>query len=93
MVRDYAAAKEFMSEYNEDMLFADGFDHCITGIVELFGKPPIALYDKTKVLATLMKDGMTYEDANEYYEYNMLGAFMGESTPAYFIPLIDIYED
>ena len=30
-----------------------------------------------------MQDGTTYEDVIEYYEYNILGSYMGEQTPIY----------
>ena len=29
------------------------------------------------------RDGMTYEEAIEYFDYNILGAWMGEYTPVY----------
>jgi hypothetical protein len=94
MIRDIATAKEMMAEWNEEMLFADGYDNCLLGVLELFGHPPIAVYDKTKVLAEIMRDTeLTYEDALEHYEYNMLGSYVGESTPAYLVPMHDIYDD
>lgn len=37
------------------------------------------------VLEKLQKNGMTYEEALEYYEYNQLGAYVGERTPAFLI--------
>jgi len=27
---------------------------------------------------------MSYDDAEEFFEFNMLGAWMGERTPAFF---------
>ena len=61
----------------------DGYDDCIVGIVEGFAKNSIICYDKIKVLERLVKDGMAYSEALEYYEFNMLGAFVGESTPCF----------
>jgi hypothetical protein len=29
------------------------------------------------------EDEMTEEDATEYFEFNILGAYMGENTPIY----------
>ena len=29
------------------------------------------------------RDSMPYEEAIEYFEYNILGAYMGENTPAF----------
>lgn len=88
-----ALMKEHLAEYNEDILFADGFDHCVIGIAEQFGKSPVVVYDKAKVLTTLMSNGMTYEDATEHYEYNMLGSFLGDSTPIYLILLSELFDE
>jgi hypothetical protein len=39
-------------------------------------------YDEDKVIEILMeRDGMTYEEAVEYFEFNIAGAWVGESTP------------
>jgi len=33
----------------------------------------------------MVKDGMTYEEAVEYFEYNQMGAWVGERTPCFLI--------
>ena len=58
-----------------------GYDECIVGVVEKNGVSPSLCYDKSKILKKLMKDGMSEEDAIEFFEYNQLGANLGESTP------------
>ena len=45
--------------------------------------PPIACYDKDKVIARLRDDGMNWEEAVEFFEFNQLGAWMGEKTPCF----------
>ena len=65
------------------MLRMDGFNDCIIGSVERFGQEPIICYDKNKVLKKNMKDGMTEEEAVEYFEYNQLGAWVGDTTPCF----------
>jgi len=68
----------------EESLKLDGFDYAIAGMVERFGLPPIIAYDKDKVLELLHeRDGMTFEEAEEYYEYNIIGAWVGDGTPCY----------
>lgn len=74
--------REALSVVNEEMLFADGFDEALIGYVEQCTRPPVALYDFHKVIEILMED-MTYEEAMEYYDYNILGAYVGENTPAF----------
>ena len=67
----------------EGTMTADGFDEAIIGTVERFGdSEAIILYDKEKVIQILMKD-MTREEAEEYFYYNIIGAYVGEGTPAF----------
>jgi hypothetical protein len=73
-----------MSEY-EDLLKMDGYDDCIIGVVERFGGESYILYDRELVLEKLQKGDMSYEEAVEYYEFNQLGAYVGERTPAFLI--------
>jgi hypothetical protein len=69
------------------MLLMDGFDDCIKGVVVRFGQEPIACYDQWAVIEKLKNDGMSEEEAIEYFEFNQLGAWVGERTPC-FIELI-----
>ena len=64
----------------DETLFADGFDEAIMGMA---GERVV--YDMEKILAILVtKHNMNYEEAIEYYEFNIAGAYMGEGTPLYF---------
>ena len=71
----------------EDALVMDGYNDCVIGILERFGMESIVLYDKEKVLGKLVDDGCTYEEAIEFYEYNQLGAWVGDGTPGFLIRL------
>ena len=64
-----------------DLLTIDGFDEAIMGVVERIDLQ-VVCYNKTKILNILMKE-MNAEEALEYYEFNILGAYMGEATPVY----------
>ena len=66
-----------------DLLKMDGFDDCIVGICERFGMDAVLAYDREKVLAKLMTDGMTRDEAEEFFEYNQIGAWMGDKTPVF----------
>lgn len=73
-----------IAEVNESALFADGFDEALIGYVERVTQPPLALYDREKCIEILMKrDGMTRDEAVEFFEFNVIGAWMGENTPAF----------
>jgi hypothetical protein len=70
-----------ISEEYPELLTADGFDEAIVGVVERIGIQAIC-YDKDKVIEILMKqDDMLYEEAVEYFEFNIAGAYVGEHTP------------
>lgn len=73
-------------EINEDALLMDGFDDAVIGICYQFSRPPVAVYDLDKVLARLQDDGMSEEEAREFWEVNQVGAWMGEGTPVFFEP-------
>jgi hypothetical protein len=64
------------------LLKMDGYDDCIVGVVEQFGRPDIICYDKKKVLNKLMEE-MSEEEAEEFFYFNQVGAYVGESTPCF----------
>ena len=65
----------------EEITLADGFADAFLGIGRQFGKP-IAVYSRRKCIEVLMRD-MDEEQAEEYFEFNLAGAWVGESTPIY----------
>ena len=63
---------------------ADGFDDCLVGLGFRFGNRGTLIYDQAKVIEKLMQDSnMTEEEAFEYYEFNILGAYVGENMPIF----------
>lgn len=69
---------------NQDMtlLLMDGFDEAFMGYTTRINEPDVAIYDYDTMVAVCMKrDGMTYDDAVEYIEFNCQGAWVGERTP------------
>ena len=64
---------------------ADGLNKAIIGTVERYGfSETVILYDKEKVIEILMADGIeSREEAEEYFYYNIVGAYVGEGTPAF----------
>lgn len=65
----------------ESIVLADGFADAFLGIGRQFSKP-IAVYSRRKCIEVLMRD-MDEEQAEEYFEFNLAGAWVGESTPIY----------
>ena len=74
--------KEIAEQYPE-LLVADGFDKAIIGVSTSFNKKSVA-YDTNKCIKILMtRDNMTQLEAIEYFEYNVIGSYMGEHTPSF----------
>ena len=70
----------------EGAIILDGLDEAIIGIVEEFGNSPRILYSKEKIIDILVeRDGMTSEEAIEYYDFNILGLYAGEQNPVFLI--------
>lgn len=74
---------EWIDETFEVIVYPTGFEDCIVGVGERFGGPPVAVLDVEKMLAQLEREGMTREEAIEYFEFNILGAHVGEQNPVY----------
>lgn len=66
---------------SDDVIFADGFDDALIGFEPNLWK---AVYSRSKVIQILIdRDGMDDEEAVEYAEYNVFGAYIGEKTPVW----------
>ena len=67
-------------ELNPETMLADGFDDCVMG----YDKDGRVIYSVMDIIHTLMeRDGMTQEEAIEFYEFNIECAYVGEYTPIY----------
>lgn len=65
------------------MLKADGYDDAILGTTTNRDGEEILAYDRGRCLSILERQGMSREEAVEYFEYNVAGAYMGEGTPIF----------
>lgn len=66
-----------------EALKADGFDHAILGYGTQFNND-VVIYDYNKCIDILMdRDNITYDEAVEYMEYNVCGAWVGNNTPVF----------
>ena len=68
----------------EDAIFLEPntFDEAIIGIAYRFGMEPVVAYDRTIVIDILARF-MTREEAEEFFEYNTIGSWMGILTPIF----------
>tara|TARA_B100000886_G_scaffold103384_1_gene68718 strand:+ start:1144 stop:1392 length:249 start_codon:yes stop_codon:yes gene_type:complete len=66
------------------MLKADGFDKAFLGVASRFNMEDVFAYDMDECIAILCRrDNMSYEDAIEFFHYNVLGAWVGKKTPLF----------
>ena len=73
----------FLSENADDMLKVDGLDRAIIGIGRQFSQQ-FFVYDYDKCIEVFMtRDDMSEEDAREWMEVNVVGAYMGPGTPTF----------
>jgi hypothetical protein len=83
--------REDIGAVNEEALFIDGFDgdkdgfnEALIGFGSRCGMNDVAIYSVEKIIDILIcKYDMDTEDASEWYEYNIEGAYMGENTPIF----------
>jgi hypothetical protein len=70
---------------DEELLSADGFENAVIGVA--YDKTTSTyklVYSRSQCIKVLMdRDKMTYEEASEYFDFNVEGAYVGEGTPIY----------
>ena len=66
---------------DSEPLKADGFDDAVIGTCYNTGR---IVYSIERMLQILIdRDGMSMEEAIEYFSFNIGGAYVGEMTPMY----------
>jgi len=82
--------RDELAELNPDALFANGFDEAYIGFTEkLWGGLPVAVYSRRKCIEVLMRGGMSDEEAEEFFEFNVAGAYVGRFTPLFLVDRCD----
>ena len=72
--------KESIVQANEEAMLADGHDDALAG----YDTKGRAIYFVDAIIGTLMqRDGMTQDEAIEFFDFNIAGAYVGEYTPIY----------
>ena len=65
------------------LLKIDGHNNAIRGVVRKFGSNDTLCYDMDQVIENLVDNGMELMEAHDFFEYNIMGAFVGETTPVF----------
>lgn len=80
------AVREYIASYDPEIMLLDPphqFDKCVVGIARRCGMEDCAVYDAEMVIAALEEEGMSHEDAVEWYDFNIEGAYLGPKTPLF----------
>ena len=78
--------REHLNDLFEGLLFLSEreFDEAILGVAERIGMSPIVAYDTAKIIDILCeRDGMEDDEAAEFFEFNIAGAYVGDRTPIF----------
>jgi hypothetical protein len=68
----------------EGCMVADGFEDAFLGIAAVPSGGFVAVYDMVKCWDILeTRDGMTPDEAQEYFSFNVLSAYVGPNTPLF----------
>ena len=71
---------DLIAEFNPEALLADGFEKALIG----YDKDGRAVYDVHECISVLVhRDEMSPDEAEEFFEFNTLGAYVGENTPQF----------
>jgi len=82
---------EYMGDINDEALYPTDLDDAIIGMVERFGQSPLILLSRKKCLEIFMeRDKMTSEEAEEYFEFNVIGSWVGDGTPCFATLIEDV---
>lgn len=68
---------DYIKEYLPDAIVLDGLDDAIIGICS---RTCAVIYSKDKIIDILAKE-WAYEEAHEWYDYNIANAYYGEHSP------------
>jgi hypothetical protein len=81
MIKESEAVLEYGNNVDAELIKLDGLDDCLIGVCNTFDGL-VLLYDENKIIEQLSKE-MTEDEAWEYYEYNILGAYFGKCSPIF----------
>lgn len=75
---------EGLRETYPELICLDDYDEAILGVITKSDGELCIAYSQSEVIRKLMsRDGMTYEDAMDYFEYNIQGSWIGNKTPIF----------
>lgn len=78
------STREKIADMHDEVLFLDPptFDDAILGVATRADGMIVVAYDRSRCIDVLARD-MPREEAEEFFEFNTAGAWVGEGTPVF----------
>lgn len=73
--------REYLAEEHPEAVVFDGLDAAIIGVATRHTQEPLVAYSLGGILECLRSQGMTDEEALEWYDHNIGCLWAGEGTP------------
>ena len=70
-----------------ELVFADGYDEAILGVAIRDGHSVVAYNSEAVIDILCQRDGMDRDEAEEFFDFNIQGAWIGEATPIFVAPV------
>lgn len=70
-----------LSDLNPDAYLFENMESALIGVGYIGHKEPVAVYSRAKIYAKLLTDGLSDEDAEEYFYGKFVNTWAGENTP------------
>jgi hypothetical protein len=80
---DNEKLEEFLADIDDEIVIADGLAHAFIGLTNT-QHGVVAVYSTERIISNLMEnDNMDFETAEEYMQFNIIGADVGQRTPVF----------
>jgi len=82
-----------MTDLTSSAMKADGFDGAIIGFGGQYGSDDCVVYSVELCIDILVeRDGMDYDEARDFFDYNVASAYVGSGTPIFVNSINDVDE-
>lgn len=84
--------RDYLNEQDGEYILLEPpvFDEAIVGLTERAIGVTAVCYSREKVIEILMRDGMDRDEAEEFFEFNTVGAYVGEGSPVFLTTLTEL---
>ena len=81
-----------LTYFDDSIITADGFELAFLGCGYSYSGSYAIYHMHTCIEILIQRDGMSYDEAEEYMEFNVTGAFVGDRMPVFLVPMKELYE-